>query len=113
MMKNKINKAPKGCLILLEPPYWFLLENPFHKSSRSTKSGCCGGRLRVRQPRCQVSKLPIWVDKKIAEYVPLYSPSFNLRSDMRNISVILGDVKNPGKAPAKGLLCSVERLGEG
>jgi hypothetical protein len=30
-------KAPKGEFIPMEPSYWILLENPFHKSPRSTR----------------------------------------------------------------------------
>jgi len=68
-MEEIKGKAPKGKLIPLEPSYWNLLENPFHKSPRSTRAGFQAGRLELGDADAKVSKSSHWVNNKFAEFV--------------------------------------------
>jgi hypothetical protein len=81
VLNSQKDKAPKRNWVSLEPSYWILLENPFHKSSRSTRASCQAGRLVLGNDDAKVSKSPIWVNKKIAESVPLYALGQNCRNE--------------------------------
>jgi len=52
-------------LNLLEPSHWVLLDYPFHKSTRSSRTGCGLLIYGWENDNAKVSKSPIWVNGKI------------------------------------------------
>jgi hypothetical protein len=60
-------KAPRIIQIPLEPSNWILLENPLHKSSRSSRLNCQVPHLRTDHNGAKISKLQIPVNRKMAE----------------------------------------------